>query len=341
MSTTLRKFQVFRNGGSPIIDTVSNIKSRVATMINNGDLVLQDGEFIDVRYKLTQGDPEIRSLLGVAYVDGSNNLTITWTGGGGNGDGTTIVNGNQTYNTVQLGVTENPTGTWTLTSVINPNSLNFATSTTNGVTTYTLQVKNNTSNNWVDTNATFTVDQEKFVDSLDIVTGTWNTSVTPHVFTESPSGTDLAIKLIYSIGGATSSPLYIEIPSSVYMDAVTGGDVWVSDGTGGTTSGNTYIRIQNEAGEYVYIDVTTLVNAITSVTGEAALNGNGSYVAVQAVTTNGAVTLSSELLHSAVTVNSQNDSLSGTNGVLTNASLTSIESYVDNYDCGTFTFSGN
>ena len=86
----------------------------------------------------------------------------------------------------------------------------------------------------------------------------------------------------------------------------------------------------------VSIDVTDLVNEIASITGEATINGTPSYVSVMATTSNGAVTLSSELLHSTVT--NTNDTLSGTNGVLTNASLSVIENYIDNYDCGTFTF---
>lgn len=338
LQETLRKFQVFRNGGTPIISTPSEIKNSVAELIRNDKLVLKDGELIDVRYKLSQEDTEIRSLFGVAYVDHDNQdaLSIAWTSSISD---FSIVSGNKTYATIQLGVTENPTGTWTITSTINPSSLNFASSTVNGVTTYTLQVKNNESNAWVDTSATFTVDVEKFVDSMNIVTGTWNTERDPHVFTPSPDGKDLAIELKYSIGGA-SSIVYVEIPQSVYMEAITGGDVWVSDGSvASTTIGHTYIRLMNEAGEYVYVDVTTLVNVITSVTGEAALNGNTSYVAVHATTNNGAVTLSSELKHSTVSVNS-NDSLTGTDGVLTNSNLSAIEGYVDNYDCGTYRFDG-
>lgn len=334
---TLRKFQVFRNGGSPIISSPAEIKDSVAQLISEGALSLKDGELIDVRYKLSQEDTEIRSLFGVAYVDqeSQDELSIAWTGSTADFN---IVSGNANYATIQLGITQSAEGEWSITSTINPSSLNFASSTANGVTTYTLQVKNNTSNEWVNTNATFSVDQEKFVDKMEIVTGTWDTSVTPHVFTPSASGKDLAIKLTYSIGG-TSQIVYVEIPQNVYMEAIVSGDVWVSEGTPSTTtSGHTYIRLLNEAGDYVYVDVTTLVNVITSITGEANLNGNTSYVAVHATTNNGAVTLSSELKHSTVSVDSNADSLTGTDGVLTNSNLSSIESYVDNYDCGTYTF---
>lgn len=333
---TLRKFQVFRNGGTPIISTPSDIKVSVASLISSGSLVLNDGELIDVRYKFNSEDTVIRSLFGVAYVDHDNQdaLSIAWTSSTSD---FSIVSSNETYATIQLNIEPNGEGGWRIASTVNPNSLRFNSSTASGVTTYTLQVKNNSDNNWVDTDATFTVDVEKFVNEMKIVTGTWDTSQMPHVFTPSASGKDLAIELDYSIGGA-SSIVYVEIPQSVYMEAITGGDVWVSDGSvASTTIGHTYIRLMNEAGEYVYVDVTTLVNVITSVTGEAALNGNTSYVAVHATTNNGAVTLSSELKHSTVSVNS-NDSLTGTDGVLTNSNLSAIESYVDNYDCGTYTF---
>lgn len=336
MATTLRKFQVFRNDGTPFVGSISDIKAAVATMISNNGLTLSDGELINIRYKDSQQSTEIKSLLGTAYVS-NNQLTIAWTDAGNTVGGVEIVGGDESYATVQLGVTEDPAGTFTLTSVINPSALNFKSTTANGVKTYTLQVKNNTQNAWVDTSATFTVDEEKFVDSMEIVTGTWNTSVTPHVFTPSATGADLAIELDYSIGGA-STTVYVEIPDSVYMEAITGGDLWVSQGTPSTTTaGNTYIRLQNEAGEYVYVDVTSLVNTITSITGEASLNGSSSYVAVHASTpASGVVALTSELLHSTVTVNT-NDSLSATNGVLTSNNISVIENYIDNYDCGTFT----
>lgn len=334
---TLRKFQVFRNGGAPIISSPGEIKDSIAQLISGGTLSLKDGELIDVRYKSSREDTEIKSLLGVAYVDQESQdaLSIAWTSSAAD---FSIVSGNANYATIQLGITQTADGVWSIASTINPSSLNFASSTVNGVTTYTLQVKNNTSNEWVNTSATFTVDVEKFVNSMEIVPGTWDTEHEPHTFTPSPSGKDLAIELDYSIGGA-SSTVYVEIPQSVYMEAIVSGDVWVSNGTPSTTtSGHTYIRLLNEAGDYVYVDVTTLVNVITSITGEANLNGNTSYVAVHATTSNGAVTLSSELKHSTVTVDSNADSLTGTDGVLTNSNLSSIESYVDNYDCGTYTF---
>lgn len=334
---TLRKFQVFRNGGSPIISSPAEIKDSVAQLISGGALSLKDGELIDVRYKSSREDTEIKSLLGVAYVDQErqDELSIAWTSSTSD---FSIVSGNETYATIQLNIEPNGEGGWRIASTINPNSLRFNSSTASGVTTYTLQVKNNSGDTWVNTNATFTVDVEKFVDKMEIVSGTWDTSVTPHVFKPSARGKDLAIELDYSIGGA-SSTVYVEIPQSVYMEAIVSGDVWVSNGTPSTTtSGHTYIRLQNEAGEYVYVDVTTLVNVITSITGEANLNGNTSYVAVHATTNNGAVTLSSELKHSTVSVDSNADSLTGTDGVLTNSNLSSIESYVDNYDCGTYTF---
>lgn len=337
MATTLRKFQVFRNDGTPFVGSIANIKEAVATMIANNGLMLSDGELINIRYKDSQQSTDIKSLLGTAFVS-NNQLSIAWTDAGNTVGGVEIVGGNQSYATIQLGVTEDPAGTFTLTSIINPSALNFKSTTANGVKTYTLQVKNNTQNAWVDTSASFTVDEEKFVDSMEVVTGTWNTAVTPHVFTPSATGTDLAIELDYSIGGS-STVVYVEIPSSVYLEAITGGDLWVSQGTpASTTSGNTYIRLQNEAGEYVYVDVTGLVNTITSITGEASLNGNSSYVAVHASTpANGVVALTSELLHSTVTVNTTNDSLSATNGVLTGNNISVIENYIDNYDCGTFT----
>lgn len=330
---TLRKFQVFRNGGTPIISTPGEIKNSIAQLISGGTLSLKDGELIDVRYKSSQEDTEIKSLLGVAYVnqERQDELSIAWTSSAAD---FSIVSGNANYATIQLGITQTAEGVWSITSTINTKSLRFDSSTASGVTTYTLQVKNNTSDTWVDTNATFTVDEEKFVDSLSIVKGTWNDDT----FTEDPSGTEEAIKLVYKIGGSQQAPVYIRIPQEIYMEAIVSGDVWVSDGTGSTTSGNTYIRLLNEAGTYVYVDVTTLVNVITSVTGETTINGSGSYVAVLASTSNGAVTLSSELKHSTVTVDSNADSLTGTNGVLTNSNLSSIESYVDNYDCGTYTF---
>ena len=175
---------------------------------------------------------------------------------------------------------------------------------------------------------------------MTVEAGGWNREVNPPVFNPDPRGKEYAIKLVYSIGGQTNT-VFVEIPESVYMEAITGGDVWVSNGTPSTTtSGHTYIRLINEAGKYVYVDVTTLVNVITSITGEANINGNTSYVAVHATTNNGAVTLSSELKHSTVSIDSNNDSLTGTDGVLTNSNLSAIEGYVDNYDCGTYRFDG-
>lgn len=143
-----------------------------------------------------------------------------------------------------------------------------------------------------------------------------------------------------------NSIVYVSIPDFTYL--VRGAvDVTTDE-----------LTLTNDDGSTVVIDISALKN-INAINGDHfgtdtsdAITGNANYVRVKATTTTNVSTgekstaLVSETRNSAVTYagdgiahTAANDVLSATDGLLTHASVQSIEHYIDQYDCGTYTIS--
>lgn len=84
MAEAIRKLQLFRND-TLLVGSAYEVRGLVDSAYQNGQLLLNDGEPISVRYQETQNG-EIKGLHGVAYNVG-NDKFIIW---GGSGDSVTI-----------------------------------------------------------------------------------------------------------------------------------------------------------------------------------------------------------------------------------------------------------
>jgi hypothetical protein len=74
---SLRNLQIFRNG-ELLTGSIAYVKDLINGAFTGGDIVLNDGEPISIRYK-EEGSDEIKSLFGVAYVPANGTPSILWT----------------------------------------------------------------------------------------------------------------------------------------------------------------------------------------------------------------------------------------------------------------------
>ena len=155
--TTLRKLQIFRNDGTPLMLAPEVIKSRIEEALgtSGNSITLLDGEFIDIRYfkghhegntwkVLTVQSSEdiyleptseniatikqygvITGLVGVGVsydktqgeIGASHTATSIQWIEGGEGN-TNVETGSQNSDVIQIGVTENPEGNFIVTGTI-------------------------------------------------------------------------------------------------------------------------------------------------------------------------------------------------------------------------------
>ena len=139
------------------------------------------------------------------------------------------------------------------------------------------------------------------------------------------------IRLDLTVNGvALLNPIFIILPEHHFSDTHVSNMV--------LNISQNKLTLQRTDGVNVDVNIGSLVG-IGNIVGETAVSNTGSFIAVTATTTNHITTLSSEVKTTTVTYDSNNDALStSANGILTNTCVDTIENYVDNYNCGTFTF---
>lgn len=108
MAQSLRNLQIFRNG-ELLTGSVADVKALINGAFADGIIVLKDGEPISIRYKETNESTEIKSLFGVAYVNGENK-SILW-----NESGITIETDPKENAYVTLNYDVDDSGNYTLT----------------------------------------------------------------------------------------------------------------------------------------------------------------------------------------------------------------------------------
>ena len=411
--TTLRKLQIFRNDGTPLMLAPEVIKSRIEEALGTS-ITLLDGEFIDIRYfkghhegntwkvltvqsnKEIYLEPTSENIaaikqygvitglvgVGVSYdktqgeIGASHTATsIQWIEGGeGN---TNVETGSQDSDVIKIGVTENPEGNFIVTGTISlanlASRLQFdGPVEDNGKLKYTLQGTDNGST-WNNL-ASFDIEKESFVESGEVVyslkadatevsgwAASWDSKykvlnntrllwysgnpgnlASQEAFIkygETNNRGEWLLKLTIKSNGVTTyttEDIYIPLPDLTYL--VSGNVNLLTD----------KLNLVHDNGTTVEINIAALHN-INVINGDHfgsettdTSTGSGDFIRVKATTTTDSstgeksTTLTSETKNSTVSAGN-NDTLSATDGLLTNAAVATIENYIDNYDCGTFT----
>lgn len=121
MAQSLRNLQIFRNGDL-LTGSIAAVKELINGAFTESKIVLNDGEPISIRYKETNESTEIKSLFGVAYVNGDNK-SILW-----NESGITIDTDPKDSVYVTLNYDVDDSGNYTLTVAANTISIQDAKS---------------------------------------------------------------------------------------------------------------------------------------------------------------------------------------------------------------------
>lgn len=322
MEQSLRKLQIFRNG-ELLTGSVAYVKGLINTAFTEGKIVLNDGEPISIRYREDDKSSEIKSLFGVAYINGDNK-SILW-----NDSGITIDTDpkNNAYVTLNYEVDES--GNYTLTVAANTISVNDATAdeegnpVVNGLAT-ALDVKN-----YVDEQIsnvpkytiqeTPTIDPTKHLKTYQLYKD--NTAV---------EGSVINIPKDYLVKSAS-----VETVND--SDKAENGIFYNNDGF---KVGDKYIDFiintkdsESSDGEHLYINVTDLVDVYTEGNG---ISIDGNQISVKIKSGEQYIAVDENGIHT--NVQTIADASKDSNGL---ATALDVKEYVDNYDCGTFTLTDN
>lgn len=312
MEQSLRKLQIFRNG-ELLTGSVAYVKGLINTAFTEGKIVLNDGEPISIRYREDDKSSEIKSLFGVAYINGDNK-SILW-----NDSGITIDTNPKNGDFVTLNYVVDDSGKYTLTVAATTISVKDATAAdeegnpvVNGLAT-ALDVKNYVDEqiNGIPEYTIQSVEIDGYLKSYQLFKG------------ETGVGEVINIPKDYLVKSAT---LNIVTEENKPQNGFKVGDKYIDFVINTKDS-------ESSDGEHLYINVTDLVDVYTEGNG---ISIDGNQISVKIKSGEQYIAVDENGIHT--NVQTIADASKDSNGL---ATALDVKEYVDNYDCGTFTLTDN